>query len=203
MGLKALGTSLRTGRRGFMFGLLAGPMAAKAVSAAAQPPSDGPLYLQEFRAFDGKTPDQMLRELADREEMTALIARYAHLIAHGLSVADLFTEDGAFIVRLPGRPVAETRGRAALQALYAHPRDISVSAKPMIHNYLFEVMGDEARGTCSNEVRIVEKGESFIGSGYYQDRFRRENGRWRFAVRDATFYHWVPLKQGWAPAAAS
>ena len=69
---------------------------------------------------------------------------------------------------------------------------------PMIHYYLISISDDEATGLCSNELRITENGRSIIASGYYEDTYRRENGRWKFAVRDATFLHWVPIEEGWA-----
>jgi hypothetical protein len=45
---------------------------------------------------------------------------------------------------------------------------------------------------------MTENGKSMIGSGYYLDQMRRENGRWRFVVRDMHFIHWVPIQEGWA-----
>jgi hypothetical protein len=48
----------------------------------------------------------------------------------------------------------------------------------MIHNYLLAISGDGANGMCSNELRVTENGRSIIASGYYQDKLRRENGRW-------------------------
>jgi hypothetical protein len=68
----------------------------------------------------------------------------------------------------------------------------------MIHNHVISISGDEAIGVCSNELRMTENGRSMIGSGYYQDSYRRENGRWKFVLRDMTFIHWVPIQEGWA-----
>jgi hypothetical protein len=165
------------------------------------PAKPEPLYKKGFSAFRGKTMEQTLKELVDREELRELIARYAHCVAHGVPVADLFTDDGVFIVRLPGRPVKERRGRQELVAEYAQLLEGSEHPLPMIHNYLLSITGNEATGMCSNELRVPDNGQSIIASGYYEDSFRRENGRWKFTVRDATFFHWVPIQQGWAKPA--
>jgi hypothetical protein len=155
---------------------------------------DGP-----FTAFDGKTLEQTIRELCDREEIRELISRYAQRVAQGVSVADMYTDadDGAFIVRYPDRPPTISRGREALNKTYADVRHGTQHPMPMIHNHLLLINGDEATGQCSNELRWQEDGRSMVGSGFYQDRFRREGGRWKFVVRDMTFMHWVPLSQGW------
>ncbi|MEW6298068.1 MAG: nuclear transport factor 2 family protein [Thermodesulfobacteriota bacterium] len=150
-----------------------------------------------------KTLEQHVQELLDREEIKELTARYAHGVARGegAAVAALFTDDGVFINCLPGQPVTEVRGREALNKFYgAIKRNVAL---PCIHNHLITVAGDEATGTCSIEVRITRNGQSMIGSGYYEDRFRRENGRWKFVARDCTFFHFVPLRQGWAEGAKS
>lgn len=69
---------------------------------------------------------------------------------------------------------------------------------PMIHNHLIEIDGDEARAICSIELRVgAQGGESIIASGYYRDQLRREQGIWKFVERDVTFFHWVPIQEGW------
>jgi hypothetical protein len=161
------------------------------------PASDVPLYSQTFSAFRNKTLEQKVQELADREEIRELIARYAHRVARGESNADLFTDDGVFITRIPGRPV-QTADREQIIKLYKDAGSRPDHPLPMIHNYLISISDDEATGLCSNELRITEDGRSVIASGYYEDRYRRENGRWKFAMRDATFFHWVPIQEGWA-----
>jgi len=175
-------------------------------AAAAQTSADpgGALYSRPFDAFQNKTLAQKVQELADREEIRELVARYAHRVAHGVSLADLFTDDGAFIVRMPGRPAMETRGRAALDRQFATIAAVAAQhpTLPMIHNYLLQISGNEATGTCSIEIRTTENGHSVVGSGYYEDRYRREHGRWKFVVRDAHFFHWVTLQEGWASAPA-
>jgi hypothetical protein len=154
-----------------------------------------------FEAFEGKSLEEKVQELCDREELRELIARYAHRVAQGVSVADMFCDDGAFIVRYPGKPPSVSRGRAELNATFANVRNAGGNPLPMIHNYVLRISRDEAVGVCSNELRWSANGESMIGSGYYQDRFRREAGRWKFVERDMTFIHWVPLAEGWAQQA--
>lgn len=150
-----------------------------------------------------KTLEQQVQELADREEIKELTARYAHGVARGegAKVAALFTDDGTFINRMPDVPVMTVHGRAELDKFYgAIKRNFAL---PCIHNHLITLAGDEATGTCSIEVRITRGEKSMIGSGYYEDRFRRENGQWKFVERDCTFFHFVPIQQGWAEAAKS
>ena len=64
--------------------------------------------------------------------------------------------------------------------------------------FLIKVNGNNGQGLNSNELRISVEGKSIIASGYYEDVYRKVNGRWRFARRDTTFFHWVPIQQGWA-----
>jgi ketosteroid isomerase-like protein len=150
-----------------------------------------------------KTLEQQVQELADREELKELTAHYAHGVARGegAKVAALFTDDGVFINDLPDTAPTVVRGREALNKFYgAIKRN---TALPCIHNHLITLAVDEATGTCSIEVRITRNNQSMIGSGYYEDRFRRENGRWKFVERHCTFFHFVPLQQGWVEASAA
>jgi hypothetical protein len=158
-----------------------------------------PLYVQPPDSFRGKSVEVTIRELADREEIRDLVATYAHRMAHGPAAADLFTHDGAYINRGTAEsPPKEVRGRAALNEHFCDRTHWIDRPLPMIHNHLISVHGDEAHGICSVELRLAAKGVSIIASGYYKDRYRREDGRWKFAERDCTFFHWVPLQQGWA-----
>ena len=150
-----------------------------------------------------KTLEQQVQELTDREEIKELTAQYAHGVARGegAKVAALFTDDGVFTNRFNSTdPPTRVQGREALDKFYTNIK--RNTALPCIHNHLITIDGDQATGTCSIEVRITLKNQSMIGSGYYEDRFRRENGRWKFAERHCTFFHFVPLQQGWVEAPA-
>ena len=96
------------------------------------------------------------------------------------------------------RPSTSPRTNSVVEARWPDRPGHEGESLPMIHNYILSIDGDEATGTCSNELRIVENGKSMIASGVYQDRLRRENGRWRFAKREITFFHWAPIQEGWA-----
>lgn len=140
-------------------------------------------------------------DLADREAIRELTAAYCRSIvrADGPGVVELFTEDGSLVTHFPegsGQEDIATRGHAALREAYANlePGD----TMPFIQNHIVEVDGDEARGTCSVEIRMRQAGAAITGAGHYHDRYRRVQGRWRFASRELFVYHWVPLSQGWA-----
>jgi hypothetical protein len=145
-----------------------------------------------------KTLEQRLQEVEDREEIKELTAKYAHWVARGegARVKDLFTDDGRFINEVIGeKPNIEVRGRKQLDEFY--PGLKRGMALPCIHNHIIELDGDNAKGTCTIEVRITQSGQSIIGSGFYADIYRRENGRWKFVERHSQFYHFVPLSKGW------
>jgi len=197
--------SFLTKRRAFLTGLIGIPAAAAAAQGAQAEPKaatgDKPIYEKPFAAFQGKSLEQKTQELADREEIRELAARYAHRVAHGVSAADLFANDGAFITEMPGAPDLVAKGREALDKTYAGIAGFGPgNTMPMIHNHLIEITGNEATGICSIELRNSSKGKSMIGSGYYHDRYRKEDGRWKFVVRDARFFHMVPLQEGWVKA---
>lgn len=134
-----------------------------------------------------------VRRLEDRLEIEELTARYCHAVARAdsASIVAMFTEDGVF--EMGPRQV---RGRHELERFYG---DVSTSPPiPFIQNHVIEVTGDEATGTCSVEIRLVQEGEAYTAAGWYEDSYRRVEGSWRFAQRVFHVFHWVPLKKGWS-----
>jgi hypothetical protein len=150
---------------------------------------DGPIH-----ALRGRDVDHVIGSLIDREEVRDLVALYAHRTAHRGPLADLFTADGIYISRFPGQQPQEVHGRPAIDAFfknYFSELGGAAGPQPMIHNLLIELSGDFGIGICSNEVRLTYAGKSTFGLGYYQDRYAREGGRWKFAERDMTFTTFV------------
>jgi len=194
-------------RRELLVGLLALSAVAgateTAVAADVAPPGtvrppEADLFKGRIDGFKGKTLAQKIQELIDREEYRELTATYALRVAHGVSTADLFTDDGIFTVETPGQPLTMSGGtRAALDKNMGQTATMQHKPLPQIHNYLIKVNGNTAQAICSNEPRRTENGKSMVGSGWYSDMLRRENGRWRFVRRDMRFRHYVPLQQGW------
>jgi hypothetical protein len=180
-------------RRSAIGPLAAGMLLFAPIGAAhAEAVDNQPLYAGRIDDFRGKSLEQKVQLLVDREEIRDLIATYAHRAAHRQSMADLFTDDGAFINRTdPKTPPSEVRGRAALNRFFNGLGSQPQQPLPMIHNFLISVQGDTARSLSSIEVRIVNNGQIMDGSGYYEDRLRRENGRWKFVERRANFFTMV------------
>ncbi len=145
--------------------------------------------------MSGTSPEAMLQQLVDREAIRDLACRYAHHVwqKEGTAAALLFTEDGEMDTGEP--PVL--RGRAAL--LEAYERMLGDgNFQPFVSNHVISLAGDEASGTCYLDLRAVTDGRSMIGSGFYEDRYQRVDGEWKFRSRKLHLSWLVPLDQGWA-----
>lgn len=138
--------------------------------------------------------EDRIRSIEDREEIRELTARYCHAIAAAdvATIVDLFCEDGSFCT---GDRV--TKGTAALTKFYS---DLSQTPPiPFIQNHVIDELSEsEARARCSAEIRMVRNGESITTAGWYEDSFRRDDGKWKFLERKFNVFHMVPLDKGWA-----
>lgn len=136
---------------------------------------------------------QVLRGLADREEIRDLARRYAHCIWQRdiEGAIELFAEDGS--MEMDDRPPIV--GRAALVASYRALLDGEF--EPFVHNHLIEVDGDRARGVCYLDLRATVGGKAMLGAGHYEDEYVRRDGRWKFLRRRLKMAHFAPVTEGW------
>jgi len=140
------------------------------------------------------TLEKRIEALEAKDEIRELTARYCHAVVDGdvEAIVRLFCRDGVFRMR---RKVVS--GRDELRAFYGGGVS-GQTHKPFIQNNVVALDGDdEADGRCSVEIRIVEAGVPYTCAGHYLDRYRREEGQWRFANRHFNAYHYVPLREGW------
>lgn len=144
------------------------------------------------------TTEERLHRLEAIVDIKELTARYCWHVSRkeGDAVVDLFTKDGVLDGSSAGMGVI--RGRDELTAFYKSAVTDAEESLPFIHNHIVDVAGDAATGTCALEARFSRGGRSITAAGYYEDTYRRENGRWLFAERKLYFHHSVPLSKGWA-----
>ena len=137
--------------------------------------------------------EERIRAIEDRDEIRELTARYCHAVAAAdvAGIVDLFCEDGSFCMG-----ERTTKGKSALEKFYAgiatHP------PIPFIQNHVIDELGEvEARARCSVEIRMVQDGEAVTTAGWYDDSYRRVDGKWKFNERKFHVFHMVPLSKGW------
>ena len=130
-----------------------------------------------------KTLEERIRLLEDREAIKELTSRYFWHAVRGetAAMASLFTADGVFDATPAGGPWV-AQGFVNLVKYFDLVMKPVPTAIPTVHNHIMTIEGDEASGTCVLDTPIGGKfGGGFVG--YYKDRYRRENGHWRFVER--------------------
>lgn len=145
-----------------------------------------------------KSVEAMVQELADREEIHQLPAKYCHYIMQGNldGVVNLFTPDAEFGGGQPPLRGHDDLRRALAQSMNPH-------RWPMIHNHVIESLdGDRATGTAYYELRGAQDGKSMLGAGVYKDEYVRTPDGWRIHRRNASMGFYAPLSVGWAEQAA-
>lgn len=131
-----------------------------------------------------KTTDELVRELADREAIRELTARYCDCVWRKDidGIVNLFVGDGAFIVEgLEEEAVA--RGHAGLRKVY-EKSIAEINARLFVHNQIFNLHGgNHATGRCYVEVFGGKASIDRIGLGFYEDEYSKSDNEWKFASR--------------------
>lgn len=139
--------------------------------------------------------EERLTRLEARDEIRELTARYCHAVVDGdaETIVGLFCQDGVFKSH-----TLAPNGRDELLEFYSGGVG-GRTHKPFVQNHVIEFDSDtEASGRCSVEIRVLQDGAPFTQAGHYLDKYRKEDGRWRFAERHYHRYHNVPWREGWS-----
>jgi 3-phenylpropionate/cinnamic acid dioxygenase small subunit len=131
-------------------------------------------------------PTAIAAELGIRDT----IARYAHHVDDGdfEALADLFTEDGEFVIDRFDEPVNPMRGRRAIAEYLTHSADARSSDPERGPYRRHHVSSMLVRLESTTTARV----ESYFTAvmihgvdhwGRYEDNFEFVGGRWRFAKR--------------------
>ena len=134
-----------------------------------------------------------LRRIEDRMEIDDLVTRYAIACDdRDLSrLGECFTADGTF-VSVGGR----VAGREAVIAYYRERFGCYGPSYHVPHRTLLDELGEnEARGTVLAHSELMLDGGLFVAAHRYQDRYRREEGRWRIVERRCEFLYGMPLRE--------
>lgn len=140
-----------------------------------------------------KTVEEIVTELADREEIRDLPVRYCDCVWRGdvAGIVDLFAADGSFVVKTPNGETIH-KGREALIKTYTEGlRDLK--PRPYIHNHVVELgYYGRATGRCYLDLRSEKYNMQWVGSGYYNDEYVKIGDHWKFASRYFTAMHFDP-----------
>ncbi|MGO9606788.1 MAG: nuclear transport factor 2 family protein [Candidatus Binataceae bacterium] len=130
------------------------------------------------------TTDELLREVAAREAIRDLSARYCDCIWRNDldGLVSLFTDGGTFIVE--GLEVeAISRGHARLKKMYEKAIG-EIDPRLFIHSAIVDLQGGtRATGRCYVEVFSAKLEMRRIGLGYYEDEYAKVGDKWKFASR--------------------
>lgn len=136
-----------------------------------------------------------VRRLADLEAIRDLARRYAHHVwqKQPLQAVALFARDGVMDLGPDGR----IEGSERLRAVYGEKVGGDTLLQPYVHNHVITLEGDTASGVCYLDLRCRRDGQSLIGAGFYEDRYVREDGEWKFAARRLNLCYLVPAGAEW------
>jgi hypothetical protein len=153
--------------------------------------------------------ERRLARLEDVEELHRLRYRYHELINSNAwedQAAELFTVDAVMDYAHMG----VFRGREAIAAFFSGAAaGVTGSESPteppfvkqFIHAHdvrLDNEDPDRATGISYLEAKPVYRGESFLGSGRFDDEYRRVEGQWLFDKVKVEYWFLVPAGEGWA-----
>jgi ketosteroid isomerase-like protein len=122
-----------------------------------------------------------IERLESRHQLADLAAAYCAAVdgKDARAVAELFTEAGA---------LNDVDGRGAIQAFFERWMADTGPSFHYPHAQVLEFDGpDAATGVVTGHAEQRSAGETWVMGVRYEDRYRRQGGRWRFDHRRVTY----------------
>jgi ketosteroid isomerase-like protein len=145
---------------------------------------------------DTASLEARVRRLEDRAAIQDLIARYAVVIDDRDidGIAALFTAEGSFRSR---DGVMAARGREAVLEQFRGRFAALAVSNHFSHDHILEFGEgpDAATGLVTAHAEVWRNGRALIAALRYEDSYRREDGRWRFADRLLSFLYYLPVDE--------
>jgi uncharacterized protein (TIGR02246 family) len=145
--------------------------------------------------MSNETLEQRVGRLEDRFAITDLVTEYCAAIdGRDLDAfVACYTVDGV-IRHADG--VMRLDGREAIREYYERRfGDYGVTFHyPHSHTVVIDG-ADDAHGVVTAHAEMALQGEAWIAAFRYTDRYRREEGRWRFAERELACWYYMPLSK--------
>ena len=127
---------------------------------------------------------ELVQNLLDREAIRDLPKRYCDHVWQddAVGMSKLFVKDGRFSVVL----VDKTIDVVGQQAICDFMRQgLSDAPRPFIHNHVVELIDQHnASGRAYLDLRSGKHNFDWLGTGYYQDQYVKQDDTWLFASRD-------------------
>jgi hypothetical protein len=140
--------------------------------------------------------ERRLNQLESYNEIAELRSKYCWYATRGdvPPIVELFTQDLEFVGPADAQGRRRTvRGRGELLPYFQAGIGMPGLVVPLIVNHVIEIDGDEARGTCAMQSPVSPGPDGNPGGPasvfYYQDRFKRVDGRWFFSYRKLSLYY--------------
>jgi hypothetical protein len=138
---------------------------------------------------------ERLQRLEDRTELRDLSARYCRALDDRdmPGLLELFCADAGFLHAIDGRgPV----GHAELERFYSDVLAGYGFSVHVPHAQVVETLdGDDATGWVIGSAELAIGDRVVRTALRYDDRYRRIDGRWRFARRTTSFWYFADLDQ--------
>ncbi|MBU6212318.1 MAG: nuclear transport factor 2 family protein [Gammaproteobacteria bacterium] len=137
--------------------------------------------------------EQRIRRLEDRESIRLLVANYCRLVDQRdiVGIPLLFTQDGRF-ESVDGKIAA--RGREAIVDQFHRRFAVLGPSNHFTHDAVVEfdpLNPDAAHGWVNSHAEVVRNGVALLAALRYEDDYRLEEDRWRFARRTLHFFYYL------------
>lgn len=135
-----------------------------------------------------------IRRLEDIEAIRQLCTAYGIAMDERdmESTREMFTEDAELRSK---DGVFAAKGRQAILDTYQGRWDVLGPTYHFVHGQTIEIDPDDpdrATGTLTSHAEVVRNDEPMIVALQYEDVYRRDDGKWKFAEREMGYFYYMP-----------